>query len=70
MNILEETNKILEAKSVNTLGIYLLWFVQKALPEKAITIYEAFQLMEISTRYTDRPLTGILGATELILSNI
>ena len=50
MNILEETNKILEAKSIDPLGTYLLWFVQKALPEKAITIYEAFQLMEISTR--------------------
>lgn len=55
MNILEETNKILEANGIGTLGVNLLWFVQKALPEKAITIYEAFQLMEISTRYTDCP---------------
>lgn len=55
MNILDETDKILEAKSIGILGTYLLWFVQKALPEKKITIYEAFQLMEISTRYTDRP---------------
>ena len=70
MNILDETNKIIEANGIDALGTYLLWFVQKALPKKEITIYEAFQLMEISTRYTDRPLTGILGATELILSNI
>ncbi len=53
MNILDETDKILEAKSIGILGTYLLWFVQKALPEKKITIYEAFQLMEMSIRYRD-----------------
>lgn len=53
MNILEETNKILEANGIDALGTYLLWFVQKALPKKEITIYEAFQLMEMSIRYRD-----------------
>lgn len=53
MNILDETNKIIEANGIGTLGVYLLWFVQKALPKKEITIYEAFQLMEMSIRYRD-----------------
>ncbi len=53
MNILDETNKIIEANGIDALGTYLLWFVQKALPEKKITIYEAFQLMEMSIRYRD-----------------
>ena len=53
MNILSETNKIIEANGIGTLGVYLLWFVQKALPKKEITIYEAFQLMEMSIRYRD-----------------
>ena len=53
MNILDETNKIIEANCIGTLGVYLLWFVQKALPKKEITIYEAFQLMEMSIRYRD-----------------
>ncbi len=53
MNILDETNKIIEANGIGTLGVNLLWFVQKELPEKKITIYEAFQLMEMSIRYRD-----------------
>ncbi len=53
MNILDETNKIIEANGIDALGTYLLWFVQKALPKKEITIYEAFQLMEMSIRYRD-----------------
>lgn len=53
MNILDETNKIIEANGIDALGTYLLWFVQKALPEKEITIYESFQLMEMSIRYRD-----------------
>lgn len=42
--------KIIEENSKYGLGTVLLWFIQKALPNKIITIYEAFQLMEISDR--------------------
>ena len=44
------TQKMTEENSKYGLGTVLLWFIQKALPNKVITIYEAFQLMEISDR--------------------
>ena len=51
MDIALETKKIIAEDSRGSVGTTLLWFIQKALPEKAITIYEAFQLMEITDRY-------------------
>lgn len=45
-----ETRKIKNNTSKNSMGTMLLWFVRDALHEKTITLYEAFQLMEISDR--------------------
>lgn len=45
-----ETRKITRNQSKGSMGTALLIFVRKALPEKTITLYEAFQLMEISDR--------------------
>ena len=45
------TNKINTSTSKKRLGAHLLWFIQKALPQNDISIYEAFQLMEMSSRY-------------------
>lgn len=51
MDISTETKKIVKEDTKGSLGTVLLWFIQNALPKKAITIYEAFQLIEISNRY-------------------
>lgn len=45
-----ETRKIKNNPNKSSMGTYLQWFVREALPEKTITLYEAFQLMEISDR--------------------
>ena len=50
MNISNEKDEITANASRWGVGIALAGFVEKALFEKAITIYEAFQLMEISGR--------------------
>ena len=59
MNISNETAKITAATSVESLGTYLLWFIQKALPANEITLYDAFQLAEISNRYRNFTKEGI-----------
>ncbi|MDE7279602.1 MAG: hypothetical protein K2N26_07755 [Oscillospiraceae bacterium] len=54
MDFINETQKIILKNTIGGLGTVLLWFIQKALQENEITLYEAFQLMEISNRYRNR----------------
>lgn len=54
MDFINETQKIILKNTFGGLGTVLLWFIQKALRENEITLYEAFQLMEISDRYCNR----------------
>ncbi len=51
MNILHETQKIISEKSKFGLGIELNSFIREAMAQKMITIYEAFQLMEMCDRF-------------------
>ena len=51
MNFSFEGKKIIAESYKGGLGISLSKFIRSALPQHVITIYEAFQLMEISNRF-------------------
>ena len=59
MNTLFELQNINEGKSLDSLGTRLLWLIQETFPKNEISLYEAFQLAEISNRYRNFTKEGI-----------
>ena len=60
MNTISELQNINNGKSLDSLGTRLLWFIQATFPKKEISLYEAYQLAEISNRYRNFPKKGIV----------
>lgn len=68
MRIMTETEKIIKKQDIVSLGGAVRHFVRAALQEKAITIYEAFQLMEICDRFEHSGIRKDYFSEDVVLS--
>ncbi|MDE7294044.1 MAG: hypothetical protein K2N72_06440 [Oscillospiraceae bacterium] len=68
MNIYDETQKITSKDNAGSMGTLLLWFVDEALKQNAITIYEAFELMEMYDRFEHSGIRKFYFSEDVVLS--
>lgn len=68
MNIYDETQKITVEDHLQGMGTVLLWFVREAMKQNAITVYEAFELMEISDRFRHSGIRRFYYADDAVFS--